>query len=123
MTEWTREAILADAKEQNFRFIRLIFTDINGVIKNVEIPQSQLKKAMDNKMMFDGSSIDGFVRIEESDMYLVPDLSTWLVFDWKETEADAKIARLICDIELPHRQPFAGDPVSYTHLRAHETTE
>lgn len=110
MTEWTREAILADAKEQNVRFIRLIFTDINGVIKNVEIPQSQLKKAMDNKMMFDGSSIDGFVRIEESDMYLVPDLSTWLVFDWKETEADAKIARLICDIELPHRQPFAGDP-------------
>ena len=110
MTEWTREAILADAKEQNVRFIRLIFTDINGVIKNVEIPQSQLKKEMDNKMMFDGSSIDGFVRIEESDMYLVPDLSTWLVFDWKETEADAKIARLICDIELPHRQPFAGDP-------------
>ncbi len=110
MTEWTREAILADAKEQNVRFIRLIFTDINGVIKNVEIPQSQLKKAMDNKMMFDGSSIDGFVRIEESDMYLVPDLSTWLVFDWKETEADAKIARLICDIELSHRQPFAGDP-------------
>ncbi len=110
MTEWTREAILADAKEQNVRFIRLIFTDINGVIKNVEIPQSQLKKAMANKMMFDGSSIDGFVRIEESDMYLVPDLSTWLVFDWKETEADAKIARLICDIELPHHQPFAGDP-------------
>ncbi|GAB7232172.1 type I glutamate--ammonia ligase [Facklamia sp. HMSC062C11] len=110
--KWTREAILSDAKAQNVRFIRLIFTDINGILKNVEIPLSQLNKAMDNDMMFDGSSIDGFVRIEESDMYLVPDLDTWLVFDWKETEKDAKIARLICDIELPMRQSFPGDPRS-----------
>ncbi|MBG9981322.1 type I glutamate--ammonia ligase [Facklamia sp. DSM 111018] len=112
MKKWTRELILKDAKEQNVRFIRLMFTDINGMIKNVEIPFSQLNKAMDNNMMFDGSSIEGFVRIEESDMYLVPDLDTWLVFDWKETEQDAKIARLICDVELPHRQPFPGDPRS-----------
>ena len=57
-------------------YIRLQFTDILGTIKNVEIPVSQLEKALDNKMMFDGSSIEGFVRIEESDMYLYPDLDT-----------------------------------------------
>lgn len=112
MASKTREEILQEAKDQNVRFIRLMFTDINGVIKNVEIPVSQLGKALDNNMMFDGSSIDGFVRIEESDMYLVPDYDTWLVFDWKETDQDAKIARLICDIELPLRRPFAGDPRS-----------
>lgn len=112
MVKWTRESILKDAKEKNVRFIRLMFTDINGMIKNVEIPFSQLDKAMDNNMMFDGSSIDGFVRIEESDMYLVPDLNTWLVFDWKETDVDTGIARFICDVELPHRRPFPGDPRS-----------
>lgn len=112
MVQWTRESILKDAKAKNVRFIRLMFTDINGMIKNVEIPFSQLEKALDNNMMFDGSSIDGFVRIEESDMYLVPDLNTWLVFDWKETDINTGIARFICDVELPHRRPFPGDPRS-----------
>ena len=68
------------AKEENVKYIRLQFTDLLGVIKNVEIPVSQLTKALDNKMMFDGSSIEGFVRIEESDMYLYPDLDTWVIF-------------------------------------------
>ncbi|MEW8974984.1 MAG: glutamine synthetase, partial [Exiguobacterium sp.] len=75
----TREDILKIAKAEDVRFIRLQFTDILGTIKNVEIPVSQLEKALDNKMMFDGSSIEGFVRIEESDMYLFPDLNTWVV--------------------------------------------
>ena len=110
---WTKESILADADEKNVRFIRLMFTDILGTIKNVEIPLSQLSKALDNNMMFDGSSIEGFVRIEESDMYLVPDLATWLVFDWAITENEtSRIARLICDVETAQRDVFAGDPRS-----------
>ena len=72
MGKFTREDIKRLAKEENVKFIRLQFTDILGTIKNVEIPVSQLEKALDNKMMFDGSSIEGFVRIEESDMYLYP---------------------------------------------------
>nr|WP_275983804.1 type I glutamate--ammonia ligase [Paenibacillus hamazuiensis] len=95
------------AKEENVRFIRLQFTDLLGTIKNVEIPVSQLEKALNNKMMFDGSSIEGYVRIEESDMYLYPDLSTWVVFPWVTED---KVARLICDIYLPDGRPFPGDP-------------
>ncbi|WP_256757462.1 type I glutamate--ammonia ligase [Cohnella sp. WQ 127256] len=104
---YTREDIIQIAKDQNVRFIRLQFTDLLGSIKNVEIPFSQLEKALDNKMMFDGSSIEGYVRIEESDMYLYPDLSTWVIFPWV---TDNKIARLICDIYMPDGTPFAGDP-------------
>lgn len=103
----TREDILRIAHEENVRFIRLQFTDLLGTIKNVEIPLSQLEKALDNKMMFDGSSIEGYVRIEESDMHLYPDLSTWVVFPWV---SENRIARLICDIYLPDGTPFAGDP-------------
>lgn len=80
MARYTREDIFRLAKEENVKYIRLQFTDLLGVIKNVEIPVSQLTKALDNKMMFDGSSIEGFVRIEESDMYLYPDLDTWVIF-------------------------------------------
>ncbi|MCY1691698.1 type I glutamate--ammonia ligase [Exiguobacterium sp. SL14] len=105
----TREDILKIAKAEDVRFIRLQFTDILGTIKNVEIPVSQLEKALDNKMMFDGSSIEGFVRIEESDMYLFPDLNTWVVFPWTE-DGTGKVARLICDIHNPDGTPFAGDP-------------
>lgn len=107
---WTKETILADAAEKNVRYVRLIFTDINGTLKNVEVPVSQLEKALNNDIMFDGSSIEGFVRIEESDMYLVPDYDTWLTFNWVEQEGKGRIARLICDVHTPSRQPFAGDP-------------
>lgn len=110
MTKYTREDIVRMAEEENVRFLRLMFTDILGTIKNVEVPISQLKKVLDNKMMFDGSSIEGFVRIEESDMYLHPDLDTWLVFPWEIKQG--KIARLICDVYQPNGQPFAGDPRS-----------
>ncbi|MBM4763875.1 type I glutamate--ammonia ligase [Bacillus sp. B15-48] len=110
MGKFTREDIVRLAKEENVKFIRLQFTDILGTIKNVEIPFSQLNKALDNKMMFDGSSIEGFVRIEESDMYLIPDLDTWVVFPW--TAEKGKVARLICDIQNPDGTPFAGDPRS-----------
>lgn len=108
MSKFTRSDIEKIAEEQNVKFIRLQFTDILGTIKNVEIPISQLGKALDNKMMFDGSSIEGFVRIEESDMYLYPDLDTWVVFPW--TAEKGKVARLICDIYNADGTPFAGDP-------------
>lgn len=104
---YTKEDILRIAEKQNVRFIRLQFTDLLGTIKNVEIPYSQLEKALDNKMMFDGSSIEGYVRIEESDMYLYPDLNTWLIYPWVQ---DTKIARLICDVYMPDGTPFAGCP-------------
>ncbi|RBW69933.1 type I glutamate--ammonia ligase [Bacillus taeanensis] len=110
MSKYSREDILRLADEQGVKFIRLQFTDLLGIIKNVEIPVDQLTKALDNKMMFDGSSIEGFVRIEESDMYLYPDLDTWVVFPW--TSEKGKVARLICDIYNPDGTPFEGDPRS-----------
>lgn len=108
MPTWTREAIFEDAKEKNVHFIRLAFSDVNGILKNVEIPVSQLDKALDNEMAFDGSSIDGFVRIEEADMKLCPDLNTWTVFPWGSD--DRKVAILICDIYTTDGEPFAADP-------------
>ena len=105
---YTVEDIKRIAKDENVRFLRLMFTDIMGTIKNVEVPVSQLNKVLENKMMFDGSSIEGFVRIEESDMYLYPDLSTWKIFPWESEHG--KVARLICDIYNPDGTPFAGDP-------------
>ncbi|MFB7640566.1 type I glutamate--ammonia ligase [Peribacillus butanolivorans] len=108
MAKFTREDITRLAKEENVKYIRLQFTDILGTVKNVEIPVSQLEKALDNKMMFDGSSIEGFVRIEESDMYLYPDLNTWVIFPW--TSEKGKVARLICDIYNTDGAPFDGDP-------------
>ena len=102
--------ILSEVKEKNVTFLRLMFTDILGTLKNVEVPatEEQLEKILNNKMMFDGSSIEGFVRIEESDMYLYPDFNTWLVFPWGTEQG--KVARLICDIYMPSGEPFAGDP-------------
>lgn len=108
MSRYTKEDIFRLAKEENVKYIRLQFTDLLGVIKNVEIPVRQLTKALDNKMMFDGSSIEGFVRIEESDMYLYPDLDTWVIFPW--TAEKGKVARLICDIYNADGTPFDGDP-------------
>ncbi len=110
MGKYTKEDIKQIVNDNNVRYIRLQFTDILGTIKNVEIPVSQLDKALDNKMMFDGSSIEGFVRIEESDMYLHPDLDTFVIFPWSHEKG--KVARLICDIATPDGQPFAGDPRS-----------
>ena len=108
MEKMNRERVMELVKEENVRYIRLQFTDILGTIKNVEIPVSQLTKALDNKMMFDGSSIEGFVRIEESDMYLYPDLDTFVIFPW--TAEKGKVARFICDIYHPDGTPFEGDP-------------
>lgn len=107
-SDFTKEQIMKKIEEENVRFVRLQFTDMLGTIKNVEIPLGQLDKALDNKMMFDGSSIEGFVRIEESDMYLYPDLNTFVVFPW--TSDKGKVARFICDIYNPDGTPFEGCP-------------
>ncbi|KRO04346.1 glutamine synthetase [Levilactobacillus paucivorans] len=104
----TKDDIRRMAKEENVKFLRLMFTDLFGTIKNVEVPISQLDKLLDNKLMFDGSSIDGFVRIEESDMYLYPDLSTWMIFPWSTERG--KIARVICEVYTTDGKPFEGDP-------------
>ncbi|HCY0713742.1 TPA: type I glutamate--ammonia ligase [Staphylococcus aureus] len=105
---FTKDDIRKFAEEENVRYLRLQFTDILGTIKNVEVPVSQLEKVLDNEMMFDGSSIEGFVRIEESDMYLHPDLDTWVIFPW--TAGQGKVARLICDVYKTDGTPFEGDP-------------
>ena len=103
-----KKDILALAEKLNVRFMRLQFTDILGINKNVEIPASQFDKALAGDMMFDGSSIEGFVRVEESDMLLAPDLDTFQLFPWGDE--DNRICRLICDINMPDGSPFAGDP-------------
>ena len=95
-------------EEEDVEFIRLQFTDMFGTLKNVAITKSQLGKALDNQCMFDGSSIEGFVRIEESDMYLHPDLDTFVTFPWRPQQG--KVARLICDVCRPNGEPFEGDP-------------
>ena len=102
-----KEELLIKVEELDIEFIHLQFTDIVGIMKDVSITVEQLEKALDNKIMFDGSSIDGFVRIEESDMYLIPDMSTFTVFPWTNFH---KEARLICDVYNVDGTPFEGCP-------------
>lgn len=113
MNGYSKEDIRRICKEENIRYIRLMFTDIMGMLKNVEIPVTRLEDALDNAVMFDGSSIEGFVRIYEADMFLHPDLDTFLVLSW-EDNSYGKVARLICDVYRPGKDgmhiPFEGDP-------------
>ena len=106
---YTRNDVLQFVKDLKIEFIRLQFADVLGISKNVAIPVKQLEKALDGELMFDGSSIEGFVRIEESDMYLRPDANTFTVFPWN-AHAGGKEARLICDIYNPDETPFEGCP-------------
>ena len=108
MHNYTRDDIFHIVEEEDVAFIRLQFTDIFGTLKNIAITSSQLEKALDNKCMFDGSSVEGFVRIEESDMYLYPDYDTFEIFPWRPQQG--KVARLICDVYTPDGKPFEGDP-------------
>ena len=108
MNYYTRADILRIVEEEDVGFIRLQFTDIFGVMKNVAITASQLEKALDHQIMFDGASIEGFARIEESDMYLYPDLDTFEIFPWRHQQG--KVARLICDVYKPDGTIFQSDP-------------
>lgn len=108
MKHYTKNDIIKMVEEDDVEFIRLQFTDMFGNLKNVAITTSQLDRALNNECMFDGSSIEGFVRIEESDMYLYPDLDTYVTFPWRPQQG--KVARLICDVYTSERKPFEGDP-------------
>lgn len=107
MSRYTKNDIFRMVEEEDVEFIRLQFTDMFGVLKNVAITSSQLERALDNKCMFDGSSVEGFVRIEESDMYLYPDYDTFEIFPWRPQ--NGKVARLICDVYTTDGKPFEGD--------------
>ncbi len=107
--KYSKEDIIRIVEQEDVRFIHLQFTDILGTLKNVALTRSQLAKALDNKCMFDGSSIEGFVRIEESDMFLYPDLDSFVIFPWMQHQGH-KVARLICDVYCDDGHPFEGDP-------------
>ena len=115
MKGYTKEAIKKICEEENIKYIRMQFSDMEGMLKNVEIPVHRLDDALNNEIMFDGSSVEGFVRTEEADMFLVPDLDTFLVSSWEDTSY-GKVARFICDVyQLSHtdpsgKEPFPGDP-------------
>jgi len=108
MSKYTKEDILRKVAEEDIEFIRLQFTDIFGQLKNVAITASQIEKAVNNQIMMDGSSIEGFTRIHESDQALWPDLDTFTVLPWRPQLG--KVARLICDVYNPDGTPFVGDP-------------
>ncbi len=108
MAKYTAEEILRRVRDENIEFIRMQFTDIFGQMKNVAITASQAEKALNNQLMIDGSSIEGFVRIHESDQYLYPDLDTFAVLPWQQ--GPGREARMICDVYNPNGTPFVGDP-------------
>ncbi len=108
MGKYGKADIIRKAEEEDVEFIRLQFTDIFGMLKNVAITSGELERALDNRCMFDGSAIEGFVREEETDMYLYPDLDTFEIFPWRPQQG--KVARLLCDVYCPDGTPFEGDP-------------
>ena len=108
MSKYSKEDIIRLVREGDVEFIRMQFTDIFGQLKNVAITASQIEKAVNNQIMIDGSSIEGFVRIHESDQYLYPDLDSFTVLPWRPQHG--KVARLICDVYNPDGTPFVGDP-------------
>lgn len=107
MSRYSKEDVLRLVEDEDVEFIRLQFTDIFGTLKNVAITASQLERALDNQYMFDGSAIEGFAGIEESDMYLQPDLDTLEIFPWRPQQG--KVARLICNVYRPDGKPSDGD--------------
>jgi glutamine synthetase len=102
------QELVALVERLGVRFIDLQFTDIVGVVKNLTVPVQQVNDALDHGIWFDGSAIEGFARVAESDMYLVPDLSTFALIPW--LSGDESTARLICNVYTPNKQPFMGDP-------------
>ncbi len=108
MAKYTKDDILRIVKDEDVEFIRMQFTDIFGMMKNVAITSSQIEKALNNQITIDGSSIEGFTRIHESDQYLHPDLDTFVILPWRPQHG--KVARFICDVYNPDGTPFVGDP-------------
>ncbi|MBI4972498.1 MAG: glutamine synthetase beta-grasp domain-containing protein, partial [Candidatus Omnitrophica bacterium] len=109
MAKKTKADILKLVKERNVKFIRLWFTDVLGFLKGFAITPDELEGALDEGMGFDGSSIEGFARIEESDMIARPDPDTFAILPWRSGQ-DYSVARMFCDIYEPSGKPFEGDP-------------
>jgi glutamine synthetase len=109
MAKMTKKEILKIVKDNDIRFIRLCFTDVLGFLKGFAITVDELEHAIDEGMGFDGSSIEGFARIEESDMIARPDLGTFAIIPWSEQDKH-RTARMFCDIYEPSGKPFEGDP-------------
>ena len=109
MAETSAQDVLRTVKEQQVRYVHLQFTDVVGIVKGITIPAHQLDTALTTGIWFDGSSVQGFARIAESDMYLMPDPKTFRVIPWEEKEG-AATARMICDVYTPEGEPFIGDP-------------
>lgn len=108
MGAYSREDILRLVQEEDVQFIRMQFTDLFGQLKNVAVTASQIERALDGEIMLDGSSIQGSVRVEESDQYLKPDLDTFAILPWRPQYG--KVARMICSVRNPDGSPFDGDP-------------
>ena len=108
MSIYTKKDIRRMIEEEDIEFIRLQFTDIFGTLKNVAVTISQLNRVLDNQITFDGASIEGFVQIEQSDLFLHPDLDTFAIFPWRPQHG--KVARFICDVYYGDGTPFEGDP-------------
>lgn len=124
---YTKEALLDITKEKNIRYIRLMFSDLNGYLKNIEIPSKQLESALNNEIMFDGSSVTGFTQIEQSDLFLAPDPDSWFILPNTDKEPHLDTACLICDI-YQGKEPFIGDPRSnlqrlLSNLKAYGVTD
>lgn len=121
MGHYTKGDILNLVEEEGVAFIRLQFTDVFGTLKNIAVTKTQLQKALDNGCMFDGSAIEGFARVEASDMYLHPDLDTFAIFPWRPQQG--KVARIICDVHNVDGTPFEGDPRYILRRAAGEAEE
>ena len=121
MSKYTKEDIWRMIEEEDVEFIRLQFTDIFGTLKNVAVTTSQLERVLNNEIMFDGASIEGFARVEQSDMFLRPDLDTFAIFPWRPQQG--KVARFLCDIYRPDGTPFAGDPRQVLQRTGQEAAE
>lgn len=108
MSKYSKADIISMVKENDIEFISLQFTDIFGQLKNISVSASQIEKALNNQVMIDGSSIEGFVRIHESDQCLYPDYDTFVIMPW--APGHGRTARMICDVYDPNHEPFVGDP-------------
>ena len=113
MSKYTKEDIFRIVEEEDVAFIRLQFCDIFGIPKNIAIARSQLKEALNNECIFDGVSVEGFVRSDESDMYLYPDLDSFEIYPWRPQSG--KVARMFCNVYTIDREPFFGDPRNILH--------
>jgi glutamine synthetase len=103
-----KKTLLSKVRDENIKFISLQFTDVSGAVKSTDIPVSRLEGALEDGVWFDGSSVEGFARIQESDMHLILDTDTFVVLPW--TPPDLRRARIFCDIYQPDGNPFPGDP-------------